>query len=57
MNAKISANARKEERTASEKVCESGTNPCSQLVVRRALEIFARCIGEGTFERHLSSLG
>ena len=39
MNAKIAVNARTDEGTAGRSVCESGTNPGSQLDVRRVLEI------------------
>ena len=35
MNAKIAVNARTDEGTAGRSVCESGTNPGSQLDVRR----------------------
>ena len=39
MNAKIAVNARTDEGTAGRSVCVSGTNPRSQLDVRRVLEI------------------
>ncbi len=39
MNAKMAVNARTDERTADRSICESRTNPRSQLDVRRVLEI------------------